>query len=83
VGCAVIGGLYLRGSELWVTLTPFTGSQAVVDWIRHLNEQRLTLPWLNHLIPQMEIAPAPVGLAANPRAGRRRMLANSAPSLVK
>jgi hypothetical protein len=76
------GVLHLRGNELWVTLAPFTGSQAVVDWIRHLNEQRLTLPWLNHLILQMEIASAPVGLAANPRALRRRIFANSVPSLV-
>lgn len=68
------GVLHLRGHELWVTLAPFTGSQAVEDWIRHLNEQRPTLPWLNHLILQMEIAPAPAGLAANPELCREGFL---------
>jgi hypothetical protein len=76
------GVLRLKGDELWVTLAPFSGCQALADWIRQLNQQRPTLPWLNHLILQMEIASAPLGLAANPRAVRRRVFANSVPSMV-
>jgi hypothetical protein len=76
------GVLRLRGNELWVTLTPFTGCQALADWIQQLNRQRLQIPWLDHLILQMEIAPLPVGLAANPRAVRRRVFANRKPSMV-
>jgi hypothetical protein len=77
------GVLRLKGDELWVTLAPFTGCQALADWIRQLNQQRPALPWLNHLILQMEIASAPLGLAANPRVVRRRVFANSVPSIVK
>jgi hypothetical protein len=70
------GLLRLRGHELWVTLTPFTGCQTLANWIRQLNQQQLQIPWLDHLILQIEIAPLPVGLAANPRAVQRRVSAN-------
>ena len=70
------GMLRLQGNELWVTLTPFTGHQALAQWIQHLNQQRFQIPWLDHLILQIEIAPMPIGLAANPRAVRRRLFAN-------
>lgn len=73
------GVLSLRGNELWVTLTPFTECEVLTNWIQQVNQQRLSLPWLNHLILQLEIAPSPVGLAANPRAVRRRVFANSHP----
>jgi hypothetical protein len=70
------GVLRLRGNELWVTLTPFTRCQALANWIQQPNQQWLQIPWLDHLILQMEIAPLPVGPAANRRAVRRRVLAN-------
>ncbi len=76
------GVLSLKGNELWVTLTPFAACQSLTDWIQQLNHQRIALPWLGHLILQVEIAPLPVGLAANPRVVRRRIFANRHSSLV-
>lgn len=76
------GLLCLRGNELWITVLPFTGHQALTPWIQQLNQQRLVIPWLDHLILQMEIAPAPIGLAADPRAVRRRVFANSRPPMA-
>jgi len=70
------GFLRLKGNELQVTLLPFTGSQALNEWIQQTNEQRVSIPWLDHLILQIEIAPLTVGLAANPTAVRRRVFAN-------
>ena len=35
------GLLCLRGNELWITLMPFTGHQALTPWIQQLNQQRL------------------------------------------
>jgi hypothetical protein len=72
------GILCLRGSQLQVTLMPFTGSAALNDWIRQINQQRIAIPWLGHLILQIEIAPHPVGLAADLGAVRQRIFANSA-----
>jgi hypothetical protein len=70
------GVLRLKGDELWVTLAPFTGSEALAGWIQNINQQRVAIPWLGHLILQMEVAPLPVGLAAQPRAAARRVFAN-------
>ncbi len=70
------GVLRLKGDELWVTLVPFTGSDALADWIQQINQRRIAIPWLAHLVLQMEIAPLPVGLAAQPRAAARRLFAN-------
>jgi hypothetical protein len=71
------GVLHLRGDQLLVSLTPFTGCDALTAWIRQINEQRLSIPWLGHLILQIEIASQPVGLAADPHAVRRMIFANS------
>jgi hypothetical protein len=71
------GVLRLCGNQLQVTLMPFTGSAALDDWIRRINAQQITIPWLDHLVLQIEIAPHPVGLAANPRAVQQRIFANS------
>lgn len=76
------GVLRLKDNELWVTLMPFTGSQALTTWIQRLNHQRVAIPWLGHLVLQMEIAPLPDGLAANPRAVRRSIFANCRSSIV-
>jgi len=76
------GMLRLKGNELWVTLAPFTGSEALAHWIQQVNRQRIAIPWLGHLILQLEIAPLPVGLAANPRTVRRRIFANCQSSIV-
>lgn len=70
------GVLRLRDRELWVTLAPFTGCGALDSWIQQLNQQSVAIPWLGHLILQVEIALLPVGLAANPRKVRQRVFAN-------
>jgi hypothetical protein len=71
------GILRLRDNQLRVTLMPFTGSAALDGWIRQINEQRFAIPWLGHLILQIEIAPTPVGLAADPKTVQQRIIANS------
>jgi hypothetical protein len=71
------GILRLRGEQLQVTLMPFTGCAALDEWIRQINEQRLAIPWLGHLILQIEIAPTPVGLTADLKAVHQRIIANS------
>jgi hypothetical protein len=76
------GILRLRGNQLQVTLMPFTGCAALDGWIRQINEQRFTVPWLGHLILQIEIAPIPVGLSADPRTVRQRIFANSQSPLL-
>jgi hypothetical protein len=76
------GILRLRGNQLQVTLMPFVGSAALTGWIGQINEQKLTVPWLGHLILQIEIASLPVGLAPDPRTVRRRIFANSQSRLL-
>ena len=76
------GFLHLKGNELWVTLMPFSEQQVLTQWIQQLNQQRLSIHWLDHLILQVEIAPQPVGLAANPRKLRRRLFANRRIAMV-
>jgi hypothetical protein len=71
------GILRLHGQQLQVALLPFTGSAALDGWIRQINEQRVSISWLGHLILQIEIAPTPVGLATDPRAVQQRIFANS------
>ena len=71
------GILRLRGNQFLVTLMPFTGCAALTEWVRQINEQQLAIPWLGHLILQIEIASHPVGCAADPQALRRRIFANS------
>jgi hypothetical protein len=75
------GILQVKGSELWVSLMPFTGSEALAGWLEQLNRQRLAVPWVGHLILQIEIAAAPLGLAANPGAVRQRVFANCTPPM--
>lgn len=70
------GILRVKGNELWVSLMPFTGSDALTGWLEQLNRQRLAVPWVGHLILQIEVAAAPVGLAAKPGAVRQRVFAN-------
>jgi hypothetical protein len=70
------GILRVKGDELWVSLMPFTGSEALTGWLDQLNRQRLAVPWLGHLVLQIEVAAAPVGLAADPGAVRKRVFAN-------
>ena len=71
------GILRLRGDQLRVTLMPFTDSAALDGWLRQINEQRFSIPWLGHLTLQIEIAPTPVGLAADLKAVQQRIIANS------
>jgi hypothetical protein len=70
------GVLRLKGDELWVSLAPFAGSEALTGWIQQINQQHIAIPWLDHLVLQMEVAPLPVGLAAKPRAVAKRVFAN-------
>ena len=73
------GRLCLKDDRLCVTLFPFTGSDAMDSWIRHINHQQIAIPWLGNLVLQIEIAEQPVGLAANPRIVQQRVFANSIP----
>jgi hypothetical protein len=75
------GILRVKDNELWVSLMPFTGSEALAGWLDQLNRQRLAVPWVGHLILQIEIAAAPLGLAANPGAVRQRVFANCTPPM--
>lgn len=70
------GVLTLKGEELWVSLAPFTGCEDLATWIERTNQQRIAIPWLDHLILQVEVTPLPVGLAAKPRTAARRLFAN-------
>jgi hypothetical protein len=76
------GWLRLKNDRLCVTLFPFTGSDALDSWIRHINHQQIAIPWLGNLVLQIEIAQQPIGLAANPRIVRQRVFANSIPPTV-
>ena len=76
------GILRVKGDELWVSLMPFTGCEALTGWLDQINRQRLTVPWVGHLILQIEVAPAPVGLAANPAAVRKRVFANCTSPMI-
>lgn len=76
------GILALEGNEFWVTLAPFTGSQALIPWIEQLNKKHFAIPWLGHLVLRVEIAQLPVGLAARPNMVRRRIFANRESPMV-
>jgi hypothetical protein len=71
------GILRLCDNQLRVTLMPFTDSAALDGWLRQINEQRISIPWLGHLILQVEIVPTPIGLAADLQAVQQRVFANS------
>ena len=73
------GQLYLHAGCLIVQLDPFRGSEALVPFIQRLNERQLSIPWLNGLVLQVEIAAKPQGLAAVPSILGQRILANSGP----
>jgi hypothetical protein len=70
------GIVCVQDHELRVTLMPFAGSEVLAGWIQQVNKQQIAIPWLDHLILQIEIAPLPVGLAADPRVVQRRVFAN-------
>lgn len=73
------GFLRVQDNELWVSLMPFADSQALEPWIQQVNAQRIPIPWLDHLLLQIQVAPLPVGLAADPQAVQRRLFANYRP----
>lgn len=70
------GILRLEDRELWVTLEPFAGHQALAPWLEHINSQRCPIPWLNNLVLRVEVAQEPSGHTPPPRIWRR-ILANS------
>jgi len=67
----------LQAGQLIAQLDPFRGQEGLYAFIRQLNERRLTIPWLCHLVLQIEIASQPPGLAAAPHVLGRKILANS------
>jgi hypothetical protein len=75
------GVLRIEGRELWVSLAPFSGWQVLTEWIAQINQQRIAIPWLDHLILQIEVAPVAMGVAANPSAVRRTIFANRQPDI--
>jgi len=48
--------LYLIGKELHVVFDPFPGQDELQPLLDKLNDKRVALPWLNHLIVQLSIA---------------------------
>jgi hypothetical protein len=48
--------LYLIGKELHVVFDPFPGQDQLQPLLDKLNDKRVALPWLNHLIVQLSIA---------------------------
>jgi hypothetical protein len=48
--------LYLIGKELHVIFDPFPGQDELQPVLDKLNDKRIALPWLNHLIVQLSIA---------------------------
>lgn len=71
------GVLRLKGRELWVTLEPFVGHQALAPWLEHINTQHYTIPWLDNLILRVEVARNPLAQTASPSHIRRRIFVNS------
>lgn len=70
------GVLRLKGRELWVTLEPFVGHQALTPWLEHINSQHCMIPWLDNLVLRVEVAQEPSG-HISPALIRRRIFANS------
>jgi hypothetical protein len=70
------GILRVKGNEFWVSLMPFVDSEALTGWLDQVNQQRIEIPWLGHLVLHIEVAALPVGLAADPDAARKRIFAN-------
>jgi hypothetical protein len=73
------GRLYLEGEALVAQLDPFGDAEVLAPYLEQLNQRRLSIPWLNNLTLQVEIAPQPLGLAATPQILERRILANLIP----
>lgn len=48
--------LYLIGKELHVVFDPFPGQDELQPLLDKLNDKRVALPWLNHLVVQLSIA---------------------------
>lgn len=71
------GRLYLQTGQLIVQLDPFRGQDGLLTFIQQVNERRLPIPWLAHLVLQIEMAPEPQGLAAVPHVLGRKILASS------
>lgn len=71
------GRLYLQAGQLIVQLDPFRGDDSLRRFIQHVNQRRLSLPWLSNLVLQFELAAQPQGLAAVPQRLGLKILANA------
>jgi hypothetical protein len=65
-------------NELHVILDPFDGDIALTDWIQHINEQQLQIPWLGNLVLQISVAEEPALLRHSSAEIKRRVFAKSA-----
>lgn len=72
------GYLRIVGNQLHVILDPFDGDIALSDWIQHINEQQLQIPWLGNLVLQISIAEEPAFLPHNFAEIKRNIFAKSA-----
>jgi hypothetical protein len=70
--------LKLVGAQLHVILDPFDHDTALCDWIRHINEQQLQVPWLGDLVLQISIAQEPALLQHDSAKVKRRVFAKFA-----
>jgi len=71
------GRLYLQAGHLIVQLDPFRGAEDLRRFLQRLNDRRLPIPWLAHLVLQIEVAEQPQGLAAVPNRLGLKILASS------
>jgi hypothetical protein len=71
--------LKLVGDQLHVILDPFDHDTALCDWIGHVNEQQLQIPWLGNLVLQISIAQEPALAPHSSAEIKRRVFAKSAP----
>ena len=60
-----------------VQLDPFRGAEDLRRFLQRLNDRRLPIPWLAHLVLQIEVAEQPQGLAAVPNRLGLKILASS------
>lgn len=70
------GTLLLKNDELWVLLEPFPDQAALTAYLEWVNQQRLRLPWLNHLVLQIAVsADQPTGPPMSEAQMRKRLFA--------
>jgi hypothetical protein len=76
------GCLKLVGNQLHVILDPFDDDIALTNWIQHINQQQLQIPWLGNLVLQISIAQEPALVPHNSAEIKGRVFAKFASQKV-